>query len=366
MCVQLIIYCKETAFLLVLGFAAGRLILRCRAASGAGWDYNRLWERQSRLDLCLAALAVLFLFYYAAGMGLYHYVEGKEVVLYGQGTKHPRAITALTYAKTDCLAWIFIALFLGRICLLACRRVAPWPLWDGLACGGAAYFFVVLYISMFNTYYLAPVDLIAVLYVGRFVILSWPKMHRWGAVAALVLAFTALLQGVVYSALAVFERKNYIHAKSEIATVIKDRYMSGLPSPLKLYFPFAGPYEIMQFGSYLNYRGVPVEGATEEAAAARSIVLATPAVTNNGPCLNWEPVVCHAASSPAPGDLLVVLPNDGASAEEASIYRKSGELLLYEPFPCISQRWYFILKILALPVSFVSDRWMDGSVTLWK
>lgn len=171
----------------------------------------------------------------------------------------------------------------------------------------------------------------------------------------------------MYSALAVFERKNYIHAKSEIASVIKTRYASGATSALKLYFPFARPYEIMEFASYLNYRGAPVEGATEEAAAARSIVLATPAVTIDGACVNWEPVVCHAASSPAPGDLLIVLPNDYASAEEASIYRKSGELLLfYEPFPSISHRLYHILQILATPVSSVSDRWMDGSVTLWK
>jgi hypothetical protein len=40
---QIMLYCKETAFLLLLGFALGRLILRCRNGHRAGWDYDRLW-----------------------------------------------------------------------------------------------------------------------------------------------------------------------------------------------------------------------------------------------------------------------------------------------------------------------------------
>jgi hypothetical protein len=31
------------------------------------------------------------------------------------------------------------------------------------------------YLGMFRVYYMAPVDLIAVLYVGRFAVLSWEK-----------------------------------------------------------------------------------------------------------------------------------------------------------------------------------------------
>jgi len=69
-CAQFMIYYKETAFLLLLGFAVGRLILRCRNVREAGWDYERLWDKESRLDWCLAALAVLFLLFYFAVMGI--------------------------------------------------------------------------------------------------------------------------------------------------------------------------------------------------------------------------------------------------------------------------------------------------------
>ena len=46
-CAQIMIYCKETAFLLLLGFAASRLILRYRNADLAEWSYDRRWVRES-------------------------------------------------------------------------------------------------------------------------------------------------------------------------------------------------------------------------------------------------------------------------------------------------------------------------------
>ena len=67
-CAQIMIYYKETAFLLLLGFAMGRLLLRCWDPNRPRWDYSRLREKESRLDLCLASLAVLFLLYFAAVM----------------------------------------------------------------------------------------------------------------------------------------------------------------------------------------------------------------------------------------------------------------------------------------------------------
>ena len=82
-----------------------------------------------------------------------------------------------------------------------------------------------------------------------------------------VLATIAFLQYFVYSALALLDRKNLIHGNAEIASVVEMLYRTGGGGTLGLYFPFAKPYQIMQFGAYLHYRGVPVEGAGEEAAA---------------------------------------------------------------------------------------------------
>jgi hypothetical protein len=90
--------------------------------------------------------------------------------------------------------------FIGRR-----RRVAPLPFWDGLAFGAMACFLAYLYLGMFRTYYLAPVDFIAVLFVGRFVVLSCKTMPSWGRMAAMLLVFLVLLQNAAGWAFAVFE-----------------------------------------------------------------------------------------------------------------------------------------------------------------
>ena len=252
---QIMLYYKETAFLLLFGFAVGRLILRC----GTG-HYDRLWDNESRLDLCLASLGVLFFAYYFAVMGIHLNMN------YALTNSQPRTQVVFGYIRVDLLAWLFVAVVLVRIYLILRRRAAPLPFWDGLALGGVAYFFAYLYLSMFTNYYLAPVDLIAVLYVGRFVVLSWKKLLSWGKITAMPLAFLVLLQNLAGSALAVFDRKNIIHGKAEIASVVKTHYRRGAENNLTLFFPFASPYHIMEFGAYLDYRGIPVGRASVKLA----------------------------------------------------------------------------------------------------
>jgi hypothetical protein len=106
---------------------------------------------------------------------------------------------------------------LGRIYLILRHRVAPSPFWDGLPFGGVAFFIAYLYLGMFRTYYLAPVDLIAVLYIGRFLVLSWKKTPSWD--------------------------KNVIHGQAEIASVVKTQYRSGAGNDLRLFFPCSPLYD---------------------------------------------------------------------------------------------------------------------------
>lgn len=328
---QIMIYCKEPAFLLLLGFAMGRLILRCRDGYHRGWDYYRLWDKESLLDLCFTFLAVLFLLIYIYQIGIH---PGSN---YATDARVPWPELPLGYLSVDPLAWVFMAVVLGRIYLILRRRVIPSLLWDGLAFGGVAYFLAYLYLSIFTVYYLAPVDLIAVLYVGRFVVLSWKTMHSPGKIAAVLLTFIIVVQDVLVSAFVVFERKNVIHAKVELASMVKTQYWSGAGHELRLFFPFADLFEIMEFAAYLNYRGVPVEGAMDEPSGANSVILVTRAVAKDGPCLGGTSIRCRAAKEgPAPGDLVIMLPDDEASLAKASVYREPQDLLFsYEPRPLI-------------------------------
>jgi hypothetical protein len=337
-CAQIMIYSKETAFVLLLGFAASRLILRFRNE----WGFDPLWARESRLDLCLVFLAVLFLILYFAFIG-----NGN--MNYAASGRLPRADVVLGYTRVDLLPWLLVAVLAGRIYLLLRCPAAPLLLWDGLAFGGVACFLAYLYLSIFGVYYLAPVDLIAVLYVGRLAVLSWGKMRSWRKMAAMLLAFIVLYHSVLVSAFVVYERKNVIHAKAEIASVVKKQYRSNNGNHFRLFFPFAGAYVIMEFGAYLNHVGVPVEGASEEAPGVNDVVLAESSRNRakysaggnaeDGRCEEWTPIICRVISEPTSGDLVIVLPDDEASLGEASAYRTRGELLFtYAPRPRIP-RW---------------------------
>ena len=130
---QIMIYYKETAFLLLLGFAIERLILRYKNGHYAKRHYDRLWDKESRLDLCFASLAVLFLIYYFAVIG----IPGN--MNYAATARKPRADVALGYIRVDLLAGVLLAVVLCRIYMILGHRVAPLLLWDGLAFGAVAY-----------------------------------------------------------------------------------------------------------------------------------------------------------------------------------------------------------------------------------
>jgi hypothetical protein len=131
-CAQIMIYYKETASLLLLGFAVSRLVLRCRGTDETSRDYSRLWDKESRLDLCLAALAVLFWLYYLGVMFPHPDMQ------YADDLRQPLAELFLGYIKSDLLALLFVGTVLVRTYLIARYRITPSLLWDGLAFGGIA------------------------------------------------------------------------------------------------------------------------------------------------------------------------------------------------------------------------------------
>jgi hypothetical protein len=372
---QIMIYEKEAAFLLLLGFAVGRLILGCWNPHQGIWAHNRLRDRQGRLDLCLVSLAMLFLLYYAAVM------HPRPHGYYADTLRLSLAETCLSYMMLDPLAWLFVAFALGRTYLILRHRAIPSAFWDGLALGGLGYFTAYCCLGLSSPYYLSPVDLIAVLYVGRSVILAWPQKRSEYRLATLVVLGVVLLQGVSLSAFWLFQRKNLIHAKVRIARVVQAQYNSG--NTHRLFFPFAGSYVVSEFAAYLNYRGTPVEGLATESAGRNPVVMVGRGVATDGPCVRYVSVMCHAGSEPDQGDLVIVLPDDDASLTEVIPYRDPGGLLFsYEPYPRIPQWLRPFLEGLrfASPLFFpfgravqgtsphteLPDRWLDASVTVWR
>lgn len=123
--------------------------------------------------------------------------------------------------------------------------------------------------------------------------------------------------------------------------------------------------------AYLSYRGTPVEGA--EGQQPNHVILVAPAIAAKGRCVDWVNIMCQTARRPAPGDLVVVLPNDQASRLQAAEYRdRREEMLSYKPRPPTSH-WlhpvgdlFTIARYTVFADTPVPNRWMDASVTLWK
>ena len=365
-CAQIMIYEKETASLLLLAFALGRLLLRWWNAAQAGSDNHWLRSKESRLDLCLAFLAALFLLYDLAAM------FPRPNMKYADVVRIPLGDVFRSYLKLDFLVWLFVAVLLVRTYRIFRRRIVPSLLWDGLGFGGLACFGAYLCLGIFRAYYLAPVEAIAVLYVGRLTMLSWKEMRAWSKAAALGVVCVVVIQYVSLSAFHILERQNALRAKAEITRVVEARYWRAT-RPLRLFFPFASTWKVMELGYYLNLQGIPVENeATSGSDGRNPVVMVTKAVAKDGPCEKFFSLVCRAGPTPEPGDLVIVLPDDNARFSQVTPYREVGEpLLSYERRPAIPARVLPFIKLLgvaSVPITQTDlpDHWLDASVTLWR
>ena len=361
---QFLLYYKEVAPLLLLGFSFGRLLLRSRNVLQPGWDFRRLWDPQSRLDMCLAALVVPFVMFYLAAM----YPSYRTP--YVENLRLPLAQVFRAYSKLDLAVWVFIAVTSARIGLTLRGRATPSLLWDGLALGGVGYVAGYFHLQMYGAYYLAPADFIAVLYLGRLAFLSLEHMSDGAKAGAVALLSLVVLQDLLLSAFLVYERKNIIHAKADLGRVIEARYQSG-QRDMRLFFPVAEPYWIMEFASYLNHLGVPVERLTPDSGVTGTVQMVGRSIEKDGRCRFWKDFACHAGNSPEIGDLIVVLPDDFSPAENLDSPARGGSdetLLSYSPRPPIP-RWlrpYVNRLHVGLPFIAVPDRWLDASLTVRK
>lgn len=363
---QIMIYYKETSFVLLVGFAAGRLMLHCRNRDLGRWDYKRLWDKEGRFDLCLASLGALFLAYYFVVM------LPRPNLRYADSARLPLAELFLAYIKLDLLAFLLPVFVLARTHMILRRRSAPSPLWDGLAIGGLAYLSAYFCLGIFSAYYLAPVDLIAVLYLGRYAVRSWGQFNMVRRIAVASALCLVLLQNVSLSAFRLFEDKNLVHAKAGIASSVKAGYTPPAAKPLRLFFPFATPYVLMEFASYLDFRGFAVEGAPDGNAAKYAVVLIGKDIALAGPCVPFRTIICHPGREPVAGDLVVVLPDDDASVAQVGEYLHQGEpVFSYKPRPRVPE-WldpfirHLHIASIAFPQKQLPDHWLRASVTAWK
>lgn len=344
---QFMLYLKEPMFLMLLGFSGARLFLRNR-------NVTRRWGEENLLDVCLAAISLLFLAFYALMIFPHtrsEYLDGFQVSL---------GSTIAYYLREEPLAWILLAVVAARMVRVVSGKTAPALLWDGLACGGVVYFLAYLGLRLTHEYYLAPVDFIAAIYLGHLLLSSWGEMRVDVRIAAATLAAIILYLNLSLATFRIFVRKYDIHEKTAIANLILERHQRDPRRVEKLYFPYTGSFQLSEFAAYLRYRGLPVEDETTGLGRGQ-MEISSPRLTKVGRCLWYKPFLCHPRDETDPGTLIVVLPGDYVPPLERT---KSGEPLLSSvpgaAIPALARRlldrlpfWPVLPAIDSMPTVFV-------------
>jgi hypothetical protein len=308
---QFMLYLKEPVFLLLLTFSATRIILRIRDSKDT--------DPERRLDLCLAAVSVMFLIYYAIAVLPY------SSALYLVSNRVSLGNTLRFYINGDPLVWVFAAVVVTRLYRILRRKAVPEPLWDGLACGVFVYFLAYLEMRLTSYYYLAPVDLIAVLYLGRLVLLSWGEMRLGFRVAAATVLALLAYQNLDLSSYLTLKRKYLIQQKAATASKISARFKQHPEQARRLYFPFTTAYMLAEFAAYLNYQGVPVEVAGEQSNAGARVKIFGGKIVGDGRCVVYRDFICHPGAAADNWSMVVVLPDDSVLAKEVAFYTQSSD-----------------------------------------
>ena len=317
-CAQFALYYKEPVFLFLLTFAVARIVLRGRKTGS--W-LATLRHIDTRLDLMIAAVSLAFAAYYYVVV-----ILASSGLRYLSESKIPRLQALEFYLRWDWLVSIFAVFVVLRLYRIARGSVVPDLLWDGLACGAIAYFLAYLAMGLASEYYLAPVDLIATLYLGRFVFLSWSGMSRSLRVSVAVLTAVVFIPSVDLMLLHVAERKFVVQRKSMAADAIVAARRDNPAGVTRLYFPFTTPYGITEFAAYLTYRGVPIEGGPG-ASSTPGVELFSAKAPATGPCVAIRPFICHSGAPPGDG-IAVVFPDDDVLPSDREVYLRLEEKLL--------------------------------------
>ncbi len=365
-CAQVMLYYKEPAFLLLITFALTRLALRCRMHDGAGWDLEGLKRPEGRLDVCFLVLGGLFFLFYMAEM-LPH-----PNIKYARDAQLPEMAVIVDYFKLDWLPWLLTVFSAWRAYQIVRGKTVADSLWDPLAFGGVAYFCAYPILRIYSAYYLTPVDVIAVLCLGRFAYLGWSRFQPAVKVAVAFVTVMVVCQGVALSTFRVFERKNTIDAKREVANIVVREYTNSGDAAIRVYLPFSSPDRVMEFASYLKYRGVKVEGVDSDTSQAHDVRLVAQTVPADGRCVPWEVVVCRRGRTPRSGDLVVILPDDNVSFAEVKPFIDSTDpFLSYEPRPHIPPSVFAAVRHLHVVSPAFShlplpDHWLNASIGRWR
>jgi hypothetical protein len=324
--VHLGIYYKETTFLLVLGFAGGRLWIARQASPSTPRSLRRML-RENPLEAGMILLAGVFVALYTGTMLGYRSVR--------YATAHPGNLGPIDafaeYLRNDPLLLILLVVFVVRAVRILRRSIPPDPLWDPIALGGLCYFAGYVGLGLRTSYYLSPVDLIAVLYLAErtraaVAARAIPAHAPWVAAGLGAISLAAV------SGLVTLRARNAVHGKAQLAEFLR-RTADTATVPPRLWFPRTPPYRLWQLATYLEYKGVRVVSDSAPGGDGPRVMFESPAEFTRARCASFREYPCSHVASPRPGSLVVVLPDDELAGDAPGTMQPDVPVLFgYRPF----------------------------------
>lgn len=339
-CVALIaahfaLYYKEPVFLLIGGFAGMRLILH-------GFFERSLLQRRGYqqffrthcLELGLLILTGFFLLLYTSVFLPYinfEYARLRSMDIFS---------VIVSYLSFDPLLDIFLVAIIARSLYLIYSRQLPNSFWDSLAIGAFLYFLSYIKIQLFHYYYMAPVDLIAILYLGQLV---YPKLKEKKVIVSTITALVTFLiasRNAVSSFEHIAARKNLIDGKIQLTQFIKQYAQTASNRNVTLFFPYSTEFNIMEFSAFLEYKGLKLAKHYPSKPTDKIIfTVKSPAqFPKENRCVDYvDSIKCFHAKYPQSGDLIVVFTNDDITTEQLTKIKQESILLFHYkpliPFP---------------------------------
>lgn len=303
------LYYKETVVLFVAAYAVSRIFLDFYRArkQREKWSW-REFARDEALPLGMLGVSAIYAVFFVIVM-LPH-----RTLSYIHAIRVPFSAVIFAFLQIDWLPLLLLAVFLVRLQRFLVSRAALDALWDPLAVGALAYYFGVITLRINSGYYMAPVDLFALLYLARIVV-GWLAKPGRVRVALVAVAITlVLVHDVAYSSVRTVERKGIIETKSQFADFLKNYLAAAKTNRVELYFPYTENYQLMGLASYLSYKGFQLEGQPVNGDTTQPrLVVESPRQFKDNRCVNYRDYACFHADEPGPGALIVMLPDDNIS-----------------------------------------------------
>ena len=324
------LYYKELVILLVGVFAVTRIGMALREEGGL----RRPWHdavKDQLVPIGILAVSAIYVLLFVLAMVPHHQFS------YVAEHQQSYAQTLAAYLKIDWLPFLLLLVFLTRLRLWLQGGLSPDPLWDPVAAGAIAYGLALITLRLVSGYYMAPVDMVALLYLA-FMAMHWSlqssKIRIWLTGVTAVLVF---LQAFAYSSFRVIERKNMIATKSQLVEFLRDYQRQAPPGRVELFFPYATGYHMMGLASYLNYEGFQLaDDAGDPPGSGPRLTIESPRSFTDEHCVPYRNYSCFHVARPSTGALIVLLPDDEVSGPELETLEKQSSKILSVKGPLLT------------------------------